>query len=242
VILHLVATNLEQIRKAADILDGEESVDALELGLADDIAWDDARRFVQAATDCTEKPVLARLPFHEANDLADAAIEGGAGALVVAAPPRGTARDPISGRLVSGRVYGPVVKPLALRMVGQLARRFDIPVIGSGGIHSPQDARDFLEAGARAVQVDSVTWIQPKLLEVIARDLGGWVVTKAAGAFPDEWHPGMGDTEQRERQKRRSRGVVAPHLFALEGLEERIERFGALHRRLLAGEIGEIAN
>jgi hypothetical protein len=54
---------------------------------------------------------------------------------------------------------------------------------------------------ARAVQVDSVTWIKPNLLEVIARDLGGWIVTKASGAFPDEWNPGMGETEQREKQR-----------------------------------------
>jgi dihydroorotate dehydrogenase (NAD+) catalytic subunit len=91
-----------------------------------------------------------------------------------------------------------------LRLVGQLARRLDVPIIGAGGIHSPQDGRDYIEAGARAVQVDTVTWVQPKMLEVIARDLGGLVITKAAGALPDEWHPGMGETEREQLEHRKN--------------------------------------
>ena len=55
VIVHLVATSVEQIRLSADLLDREDTVDAIELGLHDDIDWEDTRRFVQAATDCTEK-------------------------------------------------------------------------------------------------------------------------------------------------------------------------------------------
>jgi imidazole glycerol phosphate synthase subunit HisF len=77
----------------------------------------------------------------------------------------------------------------------------DIPVIGAGGIHSQQDARDFIEAGARAVQVDSATWVQPNLLEYIARDLGGLVLTRPVGALADEWHPGMGETERKAREE-----------------------------------------
>ena len=71
----------------------------------------------------------------------------------------------------------------------------DMPIIGAGGIHSKQDARDYINAGACAVQVDSVTWIKPQILETIARDLGEGIVTRKSGALPDEWHEGMGDTE-----------------------------------------------
>ncbi len=202
-IVHLVGTTDEEVRKSASRLDEVESVAAIELGLSDDIAPDDAEALVKAAVQRTDKPVLVRLPFHDAPFIAGIVADAGAGALVVAAPPRGTARDPLTGRLVSGRIYGPVIKPMALRMVGQIARQLpDIPVIGAGGIHSTFDARDFIEAGAKAVQVDSVTWIRPNLLERVARDLGGWIVTRAAGAFPDEWHPDMGDTEHAERQRK----------------------------------------
>lgn len=200
IILHLVGTTVDQVRRGAERLDGEDSVDAIELGLNDDCSWQEAEQVVKAAANHTEKPLLVRLPLNDAYTLARAADDAGAGAVVIAAPPRGTARDPNTGRLVSGRVYGPLVKPITLRVVGLLANKLDVPVIGAGGIHNQQDARDYLEAGARAVQVDSVTWIDPKMLEWIARDLGGLVLTRQAGALGDEWHPGIGITETRHKK------------------------------------------
>jgi dihydroorotate dehydrogenase (NAD+) catalytic subunit len=201
VIVHVVATSPNGVRRCASRLDDENGVDAIELGINDDITWLDAQALVKAAIDRTEKPVLVRLPLQDAYEIAQSVADAGAGALVVSSPPRGTARDPYTGKLVSGRIYGPVVKPIVLRMVGQLARQIsDVPIIGAGGIHSPQDARDYLEAGARAVQVDSATWIKPQLLEMIARDLGGSLVTRRHDAMPDEWFPGMGDTIARKIQ------------------------------------------
>ncbi len=196
IIVHIVATTPDQIRKAARRMDDEESVDAMEIGLADDITGKDAAEFVKAAVSGTDKPVLVRLPMQDSYEIAEPCQDAGAGALVVSAPPRGLARDPRTGRLVRGRMYGPLVKPMVLHVITQLVRRITIPIIGSGGVHSPQDARDYLEAGARAVQVDSVTWIRPQLLERIARDLGGAIVTREVGAMADEWHPDMGDTER----------------------------------------------
>jgi len=209
IIVHLVGTTADQVRKSVSRLDGEESVNAIELGLNDDISWKEAEELVKAAVEKTEKPVLVRLPLQDAYEIAEAVSDAGAGALVIAAPPRGTARDPLTGRLVSGRIYGPLVKPMVLRVVGQIIRRVDIPIIGAGGIHTPQDARDYLEAGARAVQVDSVIWIQPKMLEVIARDLGGWTVTRESGALPDEWYPGMGDTERERLRSERKKDITS---------------------------------
>ncbi len=203
VILHLVATTVDQIRKSVARLDEEECIAGIELGLNDGMHRSEALALVDAAISRSEKPVLVRLPMLDAMYLAEPIADAGADALVVCAPPRGTARDPMTGRLVSGRVYSPLVKPMVLRMVGQLARHLsDIPVIGAGGIHTPEDARDYIDAGARAVQVDSVTWTNPRQLEFIARDLGGMTVTRPTDSFPDEWFPGMGDTELEQRQAR----------------------------------------
>ena len=199
IIAHLVGTTPEHIQMGVERIDREETLMAIELGLNDDITWQEAERLVKAATDVAEKPVMVRLPVYDAYEIASAVADSGASTLVVAAPPRGTARDPRSGKLVSGRVYSPVVKALVLRLVEVLAQRLeDIPIIGAGGIHSTQDARDYLEAGAVAVQIDSVIWIKPRMVERIARDLGGSLVTRKADAFPDEWHPDMGDTEFRQ--------------------------------------------
>ncbi len=178
IIAHVVVNNVEEVNRCVRLLEQEESIDAIELGLSDDMSAAEIEWYVRSVSGRAEKPILVRLPFNVAFDQVSAAVDAGADALVVFAPPRGTARDR-SGRLVAGRVYGPLIHPIALRMVGQLARRFaNIPLIASGGIHSPQDARDYIEAGASAVQVDSVTWAIPKMLEIIARDLGGMQITQ----------------------------------------------------------------
>ena len=201
VILHLVGTTVRHIERAIKRLDEVEEVAAVELGLNDDIPDDEAYELVAAAAKM-EKPLLVRLPFYETYQLAHTVVEAGADALVVSGAPRGTARDEHSGRLVSGRIYGPLVKPMTLRMVGRLRREIqaDVPIIGSGGIHTPQDARDFIDAGAVAVQVDTVTWVQPRMLERISRDLAGWITTRDKDALPDEWNPDMGDTEAIQRK------------------------------------------
>lgn len=201
IIVHLVATSEDHVRKSAARLDEEDSVNAIELGLSDDIGWEEAASLVKAAISKTEKPMLVRLGLQDAYEIAQSVADAGAGGLVISAPPRGKARDPYTGQMVTGRIYGPMVKTMALHVVEQIAGRItDVPIIGAGGIHTTQDARDFIEVGARAVQVDSVTWIEPKMLETISRDLGGWIVTRESGALPDEWHPGMGDTERDKRK------------------------------------------
>ncbi len=198
VVLHLVITNAEEAKRGAARIEEEDSITAVELGIADDLEASEAAKQVAAFVEASEKALIVRLPFGVSADFAEAVIDAGAGAVVLYAPPRGTARD-AGGRLVSGRVYSPIVKPLVLRSVGQIVRRVNAPVIGAGGIHSAADARDYLDAGAVAVQVDSLTWINPKMLEIIARDLGGLVITQPLGALPDEWNPGMGETERRRR-------------------------------------------
>ena len=188
IIMHVVATSPKHIAMAAALLDTEVNIAAMELGLSDDISEEDAFDIVQAATTVFEKPVLVRLPMYDAYAIAAAIVEADASALVVAGAPRGMAPNPHNGRMVQGRLYGPMVKPMVLQMVDVLVKRYpEIPIIAAGGIHSPKDARDYLEVGARAVQVDSVIWVEPKMLERIAADLGGWLVTQQTRAIPDEW-------------------------------------------------------
>ncbi len=171
VIIHFVPVSLEDLRRALGKLDETEAVSAVEIGLNDDIPQADAVMLTREAGK-TEKPALIRLPFGAPMDMVRAVADAGADALVLSAPPRGTARD-AAGNLVSGRVYGPMNKPLALRHVGQAAQVSNAPVIAAGGIHSPEDARDFLEAGAVAVQLDSLVWVQPNTVTEIASALAG---------------------------------------------------------------------
>lgn len=188
VIIHFVPVSLEDLRRALGRLDEAESVAAIEIGLNDDIPQADAVLLTREVSRI-EKPALIRLPFGASLDMVRAVADAGADALVLSAPPRGTARS-AAGHLMSGRVYGPMNKPLVLRHVGQAAQISNAPVIAAGGVHSPEDARDFLEAGAVAVQLDSLVWVQPGAVAGIAAALAGPIPPVISpSAADDGWPP-----------------------------------------------------
>jgi dihydroorotate dehydrogenase (NAD+) catalytic subunit len=70
-------------------------------------------------------------------------------------------RRPVLSR-GSGGLSGPAIKPLALQAVWQVAEAVRIPVIGIGGISTPDDALEFLLAGAAAVQLGTVNYVRPQ--------------------------------------------------------------------------------
>ena len=72
---------------------------------------------------------------------------------------------------VTGGLSGPAIKPVALRMVHDVARAVRIPVIGMGGISSGDDALEFLLVGARAVQVGTASFTDPRATERIAAEV-----------------------------------------------------------------------
>ena len=63
---------------------------------------------------------------------------------------------------VTGGLSGPAIKPIALRMVWQVVQRVSIPVIGIGGIMTAEDALEFLILGAKAVQIGTANFINPR--------------------------------------------------------------------------------
>ena len=62
---------------------------------------------------------------------------------------------------ITGGLSGPAIKPIALRMVWQVAKKVSIPVIGIGGIMTAEDALEFMVAGAKAVQVGTANFVNP---------------------------------------------------------------------------------
>ncbi|MFZ1083547.1 MAG: dihydroorotate dehydrogenase [Terracidiphilus sp.] len=75
---------------------------------------------------------------------------------------------------VTGGLSGPAIKPIALRMVYETARTVSIPIIGMGGIVTPEDAVEFLLAGATAVQVGTASYADPRAVERLANGLESW--------------------------------------------------------------------
>jgi dihydroorotate dehydrogenase (NAD+) catalytic subunit len=75
---------------------------------------------------------------------------------------------------VTGGLSGPAIKPIALRMVYETARAVNIPILGLGGIVTPEDAVEFILAGATAIQVGTASYADPRATERLARGLESW--------------------------------------------------------------------
>jgi dihydroorotate dehydrogenase (NAD+) catalytic subunit len=115
-------------------------------------------------------PNVARIePF------ARAAEDAGADSISLVNTFVGLALDPQNGqpRIGAGRggLSGPAIKPVALRMVADTVACVRVPVIGIGGIASGQDAAEFLSVGAKAVQVGTATFVDPRAPLLVAKQL-----------------------------------------------------------------------
>jgi len=75
---------------------------------------------------------------------------------------------------ITGGLSGPAIKPIALRMVYETARAVSIPIIGMGGITTPEDVVEYLLAGAAAVEVGTASYADPRAVERLARGLESW--------------------------------------------------------------------
>jgi dihydroorotate dehydrogenase (NAD+) catalytic subunit len=75
---------------------------------------------------------------------------------------------------VTGGLSGPAIRPIAVRMVWEAAKAVKIPVIGMGGITAPEDAVEFLLAGATAVEVGTASYADPRAVERLAKGLETW--------------------------------------------------------------------
>ena len=143
-----------------------------------------ASNVVEAAKRRTRKPVILKLSPNVTDIvlMARAAEDAGADAISLINTLMGMEIDirtwkPTLGN-VTGGLSGPCVKPVALRMVWQVARNVKIPVIGMGGISSWQDAAEFLLAGADAVAVGTANFVNPCVTMDIIRGLEGYLEEK----------------------------------------------------------------
>ena len=85
----------------------------------------------------------------------------------------------------SGGLSGPAIKPVALRMVHELARAVRIPLVGVGGIMTGEDALEFLCSGASAVQVGTATFYDPRAPLRVAEEMAHWCCAHGIGAIGD---------------------------------------------------------
>ncbi len=86
---------------------------------------------------------------------------------------------------ITGGLSGPAIKPVALRMVWQVAQSVKIPVIGVGGIMCAKDALEFLIAGAAAVQVGTANFVNPHATIDIIEGIEGFLREKKISSVRD---------------------------------------------------------
>jgi dihydroorotate dehydrogenase (NAD+) catalytic subunit len=127
----------------------------------------DTHRAISEIKRYARVPIWAKLTPNVADiaEIARAAEDAGADALVVANTLLGMAIDPQTRKPklgnVMGGLSGPAIRPVIVRMVFQCARAVRIPIIGCGGIMSADDAVEYLLAGAAAVQVGTASFLDP---------------------------------------------------------------------------------
>jgi dihydroorotate dehydrogenase (NAD+) catalytic subunit len=158
-------------------INGLEKIPAIELniscpnvkmgGMAFGTNPDSAREVTRAVRSVYNKTLIVKLSPNVTNivDFAKIAEEEGADSISLINTLLGMAIDSrnLSPSLstITGGLSGPAIKPVAIRMVWQVAKAVRIPVIGIGGIMNTEDAIEFILAGASAIQVGTASFIDP---------------------------------------------------------------------------------
>ena len=140
-----------------------------------------AAAVVEMAKRNTNLPVIVKLSPNVTDIVAMAlAVEAaGADAISLINTLLGMAIDihkwkPVLGNVVGG-LSGPAVKPIAVRMVWQVAQAVHVPIIGMGGIVTAEDALEFMLAGASAVAVGTGNFINPKATQSVAEGIKEYI-------------------------------------------------------------------
>jgi dihydroorotate dehydrogenase (NAD+) catalytic subunit len=191
VIVNLYGNCLEEYGELAERLDAVPEVAGIEVNISCPnvkqggivFGTDPAAAYevVKLVRDSTVKPLIVKLSPNVTDvvAMARACVDAGADALSLINTLTGMAIDlqkrrPVLANITGG-LSGPAIKPVALRMVWQVAKAVDVPLIGIGGIMSATDALEFILAGATAIQVGTANFLNPSAAQEIAQGMAAWL-------------------------------------------------------------------
>ncbi|QNB46320.1 dihydroorotate dehydrogenase [Thermanaerosceptrum fracticalcis] len=191
IIVNISGHSLEEYGEIALRLDGVAGVAGLEIniscpnvkhgGLAFGTEPQMAADVIRTVKDKSKLPIIAKLSPNvtDITEIAKAVEAAGADAISLINTLLGMAIDiktrrPVLSNIVGG-LSGPAVKPVAVRMVWQVARAVKIPIIGMGGIVSAEDAIEFLLAGASAVAVGAGNFYDPLAPLKVIEGIKAWL-------------------------------------------------------------------
>jgi dihydroorotate dehydrogenase (NAD+) catalytic subunit len=183
IIVNVSGSAIEDYVKTAEIINALERIPAIELniscpnvkegGMAFGTSCQAAAEVIKAVRAVYDKHLMVKLSPNvtDITEIAQVAEQEGADSVSLINTLMGMAIDAETQRPVlstlTGGLSGPAVKPVALRMVWQVAQAVNIPVVGLGGIMNAGDAIEFMLAGASAVQVGTANFIDPQATEKI---------------------------------------------------------------------------
>jgi dihydroorotate dehydrogenase (NAD+) catalytic subunit len=192
VIVNVFGETRDEYKRVAEIVSETEGVHGLEIniscpnvkkgGIVFGTDPDMAYEITKEVKSVTDLPVIVKLTPNVTDicEIAESVQAAGADAISLINTLTGMSVD-IDQRIphlanITGGLSGPAIKPIALRMVWQVAKKVTVPVIGVGGITSARDAMEFLIVGARAVQIGTAHFINPHAAVNIVEGMADYFV------------------------------------------------------------------
>ena len=191
IIVNVSGSSPDDYAECAARIDTLEKIPAIELniscpnvkqgGMAFGVTPDGAASVVKAVRQCYHKTLIVKLSPNVTNiaDIARAVEAEGADSVSLINTLMGMAidierRQPILS-IATGGLSGPAIKPVALRMVWQVAKAVKVPVIGLGGISCAEDAIAFFMAGATAIEIGTANFVDPTVSVKVAHGINQWL-------------------------------------------------------------------
>ena len=190
-IVNVSGSQVEDYAETASIINELENIPAIELniscpnvkqgGMAFGVTAHGAAEVVSAVRKVYKKTLIVKLSPNvtDITEIARAVEGAGADSVSLINTLLGMAIDAEKRRpilsTVTGGMSGAAVKPIALRMVWQVAKAVNIPVVGLGGIMNWKDAVEFLLAGATAIQIGTANFIDPAITVKVAEGINDYL-------------------------------------------------------------------
>ena len=201
IILNIAGNTIDEYAKICSLAEGHEDILAIELniscpnvargGLQFGTDPDTVEQVVRAVKNQTAIPIIPKLSPNVTDivQIAQAAKAGGADAVSMINTLMGMAIDIKKRRPVLGNVFGglsgPAIKPVALRMIYQVYKAVDIPILGGGGIMNTEDALEFIMAGASAISVGTGLFVNPRLPQAIIDGLYDYMAENSIASLEE---------------------------------------------------------
>lgn len=201
VIVNIWGKGMDDYGTVVEMLDGEDTVSAYEInlscpnvkegGAAFGTEVDSFSKVVELVRGKTQKPIIPKLAPNVPNIAAFAKAAENCGADAVSImntmPAMAINIDTLKPELANkfGGLSGPPIKPIAIKLVFDAARAISIPIIGMGGIFEPEDAVEFMIAGATSVAVGTANFVDPGTIVRVIDGIERYLIEKGHNSVAD---------------------------------------------------------